>query len=55
MNYLKKKAEFLKHQKLLELEIETEKIIKVQEKLKIAQLKEYFDNTCLECDVYLLN
>lgn len=42
-----RKAELLEQQKLLELEIENEKIFEAREKLKTAELKEHFDNTCL--------
>ena len=38
-------------QKLLELEIEKEKFFEAQEKLKIAEWKEYFDNACLENNI----
>ena len=46
-----RKAENLEQQKLLELEIEKEKIFEAQERLKIAELKEHFDKTCLESSV----
>ena len=46
-----RKAKLLEQQKLLELEIEKEKIFEAQERLKIAQLKEHFDKTCLESNV----
>ena len=46
-----RKAKLLEQLKLLELEIEKEKIFKAQERLKIAELKENLDNTCLESNV----
>ena len=46
-----RKAKLLEQQKLLELEIEKEKVFEAQEKLKIAELKEHFDKTCLESNV----
>ena len=46
-----RKAKLLEQQKLLELEIEKEKIFEAQERLKIAELKEHFDKTCLESNV----
>ena len=48
---MKKKAKLLEQQKLLKLEIEKEKIFVEQERLKIAELKEYFDKKCLESNV----
>ena len=44
-----RKAKLL--EQLLELEIEKEKIFETQERLKIAELKEHFDKTCLESNV----
>ena len=46
-----RKAKLLEQQKLLELEIEKEKIFEAQERLKIAELKEHFDKTYLESNV----
>ena len=46
-----RKAKLLEQQKLLELEIEKEKVFEAQEKLKIAELKEHFDKMCLESNV----
>ena len=48
---IERKTKLLEQQKLLELEIEEEKIFEVQERLKIAELKERFNNTCLESKV----
>ena len=46
-----RKAKLLEQQKLLELEMEKEKIFEGQERLKIAELKEHFDKMCLESNV----
>ena len=46
-----RKAKLLEQQKLLELEIEKEKIFEAQERLKIAKLKEHSDKTCLGSNV----
>ena len=46
-----RKTKLLEQRKPLELEIEKENIFEAQERLKIKELKEYFDNTCLESNV----
>ena len=46
-----RKAKLLEQQKLLELEMEKEKIFEAQERLKIAKVKEHFEKTCLESNV----
>ena len=40
--WLERKAKLLEQQKLLQLAIEKEKFFEVQERLKIAKLKEHF-------------
>lgn len=50
-----RKTKLLELQKLLQLEIEKENIFETQRRLKIAQLKEHFDNTCLESSVLFPN
>ena len=46
-----RRAKLLEQQKLLELEIEKEKIFEAQERIKIAELRQRFDKTCLESKV----
>ena len=46
-----RQAKLLDRQKLLELEIEEEKLFEVHERLKIVKLKEHFESTCLESNV----
>ena len=48
-----RKVKLLEQQKLLELEIEKEKISEVQVRLKIVELKQHLDNTCLRSNVLL--